>query len=59
MVYQVEKCDENWTAADIAINVEINTFDGTVLEKAILIQPQVVGTEDEGVSSVQISLSDS
>lgn len=59
MVCQVEKCDENWTAADIVINVEIYTVDGAVLQKTILIQPQVIGPESGGLSSVKNSLSDS
>lgn len=56
--YQVEKYDGNWAAADITIDVEIYTDDGTVLQKTILIQPQVVGLDSEGMSSVKISVLD-
>lgn len=56
--YQVEKCDENWIAADITIGVEIYTEDGTVLQKTILIQPQMVGPDSDGMNSVKISVQD-
>lgn len=56
--YQVEKTDGHWIAADISIAIEIYTKNGTVIQKTMLIQPQVVGPDSDGMSSVKISVLD-